>query len=80
MLSQYIHAAMNRAQIRWIEDDQVWYGEIPGLTGVWATGETEHGCRQELQEVLEEWIALGLRMGHPIPEVDGVSIVVEAAE
>jgi predicted RNase H-like HicB family nuclease len=80
MLSHYIAAAMNRAQIRWLPDDKTWYGEIPGLDGVWATGETEAACRDELQEVLEEWVALGLRLGHDIPEIDGARITVGAVE
>lgn len=29
--------------------------------------------RAQLQEVLEDWITLGLRLGHPLPTVDGIS-------
>lgn len=30
--------------------------------------------RQELQEVLEEWIILSLRLNHPLPVVDGIDL------
>jgi predicted RNase H-like HicB family nuclease len=57
-----------------ILDDQTFYGEIVGFQGVYANADTLEMCREELQSVLEGWIILGLRMGHPLPEVDGVRL------
>jgi len=74
MLTAYIQAAMRHAHYEVIEDAKPYYGEIPACPGVWATGQTLEDCRQELQEVLEDWIVLGLRLGHPIPQIDGISI------
>lgn len=71
MLTEYIRAAMNRAVYERLEDDESWYGEIPGLAGVWANATSRGACVTQLQEVLEEWIALGLTRGDKIPEVDG---------
>jgi len=68
MLTAYIQAAMRHAHYEVIEHAKPYYGEIPACPGVWATGQTLENCRQELQEVLEDWIVLGLRLGHPIPE------------
>jgi hypothetical protein len=34
MLTQYIHAAMAIATYHMLEDDQTFYGSIPGLQGV----------------------------------------------
>ncbi|MEW6754719.1 MAG: hypothetical protein AB1505_27605 [Candidatus Latescibacterota bacterium] len=31
-------------------------------------------CRQQLREVLEGWIILGLRMGHELPEIGGIRL------
>jgi len=42
--------------------------------GGWAEGDTLEACRDELQEVLEDWIILGLRMGHPLPVIDGIDL------
>jgi predicted RNase H-like HicB family nuclease len=60
-----------------ILDDQSFYGEIPGFQGVFANAETLEECREQLREVLEGWIVLGLRLGHPLPVVGGVSLAME---
>jgi predicted RNase H-like HicB family nuclease len=57
MLTAYISAAMARARYK-IIDDGSYFGEIPGLRGVWANAKTLEACRHELQEVLEDWLAL----------------------
>ena len=66
MLTNYIRLAMRRASYE-ILADGTFYGEIRGFQGVWANEPTLEGCRDELQEVLEGWIVLGLQMGHPLP-------------
>jgi predicted RNase H-like HicB family nuclease len=43
--------------------------EIRLIQGVWANADTLEACREELREVLEEWIILGLKMGHHIPVI-----------
>ena len=76
MLTEYIQAAMRRARYEILEDD-TFYGEIPGFQGVYANAETIEDCREQLREVLEGWIVLGLRLGHPLPVADGISLAVE---
>ncbi len=73
MLTQFISAAMKRATYE-ILSDQTFYGEIPGFSGVLANAATLEECRAQLQEVLEGWIVLGLRLGHSLPEVDGIRL------
>jgi predicted RNase H-like HicB family nuclease len=74
VLTPYINAAMQKARYEMMEDERPFYGHIPECPGVWAAAATLEECRQELQEVLEDWLSLGLRMGHPIPEIDGIRI------
>ena len=76
MLTEYIRAAMSRAAYE-ILSDGTFYGEIPGFQGVYANAKTLEACRAELQDVLEGWIVLGLRLGHPLPVVDGVELAVQ---
>ena len=78
MLTAYIQAAMKHAKYEILED-QTYYGEIPGFQGVYANMNTLESCREELQSVLEGWIILGLKMGHPFPEADGLrpDVIVE---
>ena len=73
MLTAYIQAALRRARYEILEDD-TYYGEIPGFPGVYADSDTLEACREQLQEVLEGWILLGLRLGHELPEVDGMKL------
>jgi predicted RNase H-like HicB family nuclease len=73
MLTKYIHGAMALAVYEILEDG-TYYGEIPGLAGVYAGAEALEACRELLQEVLEGWIVLGLRLGHTLPEVDGIRL------
>jgi predicted RNase H-like HicB family nuclease len=81
MLTAYIQAAMRLAHYEILEDDGSFYGEIPGFQGVWASEPTLEACREELQSVLEDWIVVGLRLGHTLPIADGLDInpVLEAA-
>lgn len=73
MLTTYIQAAMRHAHYE-ILADNTYYGEIPGFQGVYANAPTLEECRQELQDVLEGWLILGLRLGHSLPEVDGLTL------
>ena len=74
MLTSYIRAAMRKATYEILPDDGTFYGEIPGFQGVWATAPTLDTCREALEEVLEEWIFLGVAMHHPLPAVDGIEL------
>lgn len=74
MLTSYIQNAMRLAKYEILEDGQ-YYGEIPGIQGVWAQAENLEDCREELQNVLEDWLILGLRLGHKIPVVAGIRLI-----
>ena len=65
MLTAYINTAMRKAHYEILEDGS-YYGEIPGFQGVFANAETLETCCEQLQEVLEGWILLGLQLGHPV--------------
>ena len=53
-----------------IEDDEPYYGEVPGLKGVWATGATLEVCRHELAEAIEDWLLFSIAKGLPIPRLE----------
>lgn len=67
MITAYIRAAMHAAKYELLPDDEGYYGWIPPLEGVWANSETLEACREELQDVLEAWVLLGLQQGHVLP-------------
>ncbi|MGE3269217.1 MAG: type II toxin-antitoxin system HicB family antitoxin [Chloroflexota bacterium] len=71
MLTAYVRAAMHRARYEILPDDGSYYGEIDGFQGVYANADTLEGCRDELEEVLEEWILLRISRQLDLPIVDG---------
>ena len=71
MLNEYITAAISTAKFEVIEDNEPYYGEIPSLPGVWATGNSLEECKKVLLSVLEEWIAIRMRFGKNIPPIHG---------
>jgi predicted RNase H-like HicB family nuclease len=73
MLTEYLNAALKKAEYKKI-DDGTWYSDIPGFTGVWANGDSVEECRNELREVLEEWLILKIRDEDPIPTINGLGI------
>jgi predicted RNase H-like HicB family nuclease len=79
MLTDYIRAAMRQARYKILPEDGTYFGEIPGIAGVWANADSLEACRDELAEVLEEWIALSLSKDLPIPEVGGVELTIPRA-
>lgn len=69
MLTEYIEAALESAKYEIIEDEEPYYGAIPELEGVWATGKTLEECRRNLKETLEGWIVIRLQRGLAIPPI-----------
>ena len=77
MLNNYIQAAMREAKYEILEDDGSFYGEIPGFQGVYANAETLEDCRNELAEVLEEWIFFRISRNLSLPTVNGLRLAIE---
>ena len=77
MLTNYIRAAMRQAQYEILSDDSTYYGEIPGFQGVYANAPTLEGCREELEEVLEEWILFRVSRRLPLPVVEGHELAIK---
>ncbi len=69
MILEYINAALEKAKYEIIEDEEPYYGEVPGLKGIWATGKTLEECRRNLAETIEGWLILRLKKGLPIPSI-----------
>ncbi len=76
MLTSYIQAAMRHAIYEILPDDGTFYGEIPGVQGVWANEPTLEACRDELQSAIEDWIIFSLSRGLPVPIIDGIDLAI----
>ena len=77
VLSHYIDRAMSKAVYEKF-DDGTYGGRVPPCRGVVAFGKTLVACRDELQSTLEDWILLGLRLGHRVPVIDRVDLNIKA--
>ena len=72
-LTAYIEAALELARYDKLEDG-TFAGEIPRLPGVVAFGKTLRECEQTLRSTLEDWILVGLRLGHKLPKLAGIDL------
>ena len=80
MLTEYVRAAMKKVKYEILPDDNTFYGEIPGFNGVYANADTLEECRDELEEVLEEWIFFRISRNLPlpiVPIVEGIELTIK---
>lgn len=77
MLSKYISSVMKKAKYEILKDDNTFYSEIPGFNGVYANSNTLEKCREELEEVLEEWLFFRISRNLPIPVVNGIELKIK---
>lgn len=77
MILEYIDAAIRKAKYELLPDDRLYYGEIAGFDGVYATAENLEDCRNELRSVLEDWLLFSLRKNLPVPEVESICLEIK---
>ncbi|MFH1145956.1 MAG: type II toxin-antitoxin system HicB family antitoxin [bacterium] len=66
MLSEFLDKKLRLAKYKLLKDGS-YYGEIPGLKGVWASADSLEDCREELQSVLEAWLLLKVSDRQSVP-------------
>ena len=77
MLLQYLSAAMHQAHYEFLKGDKKFYGEIAKCKGVYATAKTLEECREELEEVLEEWVLFRVAKNLNLPSMNGISLKIK---
>jgi predicted RNase H-like HicB family nuclease len=73
MLLHYCTEALKLAVYKQLEDGS-WFADIPGFAGVWANASTVEATRDELFEVLQEWLLFKLKDGDTLPVLDGIDL------
>ncbi len=73
VLSDYVDRAMAQALYDKLEDG-TFAGRIPACKGVIAFGSNLRKCEDELRSTLEDWIVLGLKLGHRLPVIAGIDL------
>jgi len=72
-LTAYIEAALEVARYDKLEDGS-FSGEIPKLKRIVAFAKSLRECENELRSTLEDWILVGLRLGHKLPVIGGIDL------
>ena len=78
VLSEYTDQALAQAEYDKLEDGS-FSGRIAACPGVIAFSATLRECEDELRSVLEEWLWLGLKLGHQLPVIGGIDLNREPA-
>ena len=78
MITRYISQALHRARYRQV-DGGLFCATVPGLRGVIATGANLEACRDQLAEVVEEWVLVRVARGLPVPRLGGVTVEIRQA-
>lgn len=73
ILSEYVDQAMAQAVYDKLEDG-TFAGRIPSCKGVVAFGATLRECEDTLRSTLEDWILVGIKLGHTLPVIGGVDL------
>ena len=73
ILSEYMNNAMAHALYDKLEDT-TFSGRIPECKGVIVFGSTLRECEEELRSTLEDWILVGLKLGHPLPVIRNIDL------
>ena len=72
-LSDYIQEALAISIIEQLEDGS-YVGRIPNCQGVVAFGNTFAECQVELRSTLEDWVLVGLKLGHTLPVIAEINL------
>ncbi len=73
ILSEYVEKSMAKAVYDKLEDGS-FAGRIPDCKGVLAFGPTLRECEDELRSTLEDWILVGLKLGHTLPVIGEIDL------
>lgn len=60
--------------IYWSQEDEAFIAEVPELPGCAADGETYQEALQNLEIIMQEWIATANALGRLIPQPKGRSM------
>ena len=73
ILTDYVEQALSQAIYDKLEDG-TFVGRIPQCKGVVVFGATLRQCQDELRSTFEDWILVGLKLGHSLPVIAGIDL------
>lgn len=66
MISEFINKRLKEARYKLLKNGS-YFGKITSLRGVWASAKNLEDCRNQLREVLEDWLVLKVSTGDSVP-------------
>ena len=78
VISRYVQEALRRARYRML-DDGTFCGTVANLRGVVASAHTLEQCRDQLAEIVEEWVLVRVSRGLSVPTLGGETVRVRKA-
>ena len=78
MIIAYVEQALKRADYAKLEDG-TFVAEVEGLRGVLGRGSSLEACRDNLAEVVEEWVLVRVSRGLAVPPLGNVTVEVKHA-
>lgn len=72
-MTDYVEEALTQAEYDKL-DDGSFSGRIPACKGVIAFGNSLRECEAELRSTLEDWVLVGLKLGHKLPVLDSIDL------
>ena len=78
ILTDYVEQAMAQAVYDELEDG-TFAGRIASCPGVITFGATLRECEAETRSTLEDWILVGIKLGHHLPVIAGIDLNHEPA-
>ena len=73
ILTDFVRRALEKAVYDKLEDG-TYSGRIPLCPGVIAFGINLTRCENELRSTLEDWILVGLKLGHTLPVIGNIDL------
>ncbi len=73
ILSDYVEMAMNEAEYDKL-DGNTFAGRIASCKGVVAFASTLRECESELRSTLDDWVLVGLKLGHELPVLSNINL------
>ena len=72
-MSDYVEVALEQAEYDKLEDGS-FSGRIPECKGVVAFAKSLRECESELRSTLEDWVLVGLKLGHDLPVLANINL------
>ena len=73
ILTDYLEQSLAGAEYDKL-DDGTFAGRIPECKGVVSFGATLMECERSLRSTLDDWVFVGLKLGHRLPVLSGIDL------